>query len=414
MKQGVIMDISGNKLKVLTPDGDFLEIKNDNEFNQIGDLVYFEPQAATNLKNNLSSRKGITAKAMLALAVSILLIFSLLPMAMNDSTVYAYVSMDVDSSIELSVSDEMEVLDIEGIDEEGEEMLSALEGWRNQDIAIVVAQILLLMQKEGKLGENNEIVFSTVVLDKDKNLEEHLERKLSTVEEKGIKSVVIETQKATVDDRKKTKNEDVSTDSYIEDQTDKEREKQVDKKEAVPKEESPETPSKKEDKASSDKKSSGQIERQNEHPTDEKKTSPKTPVQKKEKSRNESSSAPVKEKKNQSQGPVKSSSNSVQAKEKKETKRQESQKHLSVHETKQGQPDKRVQQRDSNKKESKERELKKNNDNRSNNQRNDWNKRSHSDQKNEKFRGNGNKENPKGINGKEKKQEDDRGHHGHR
>ncbi len=215
MKEGVIVDISKNKLTVLTPEGDFLEMKNNDEFNQLGDLIYFEPKVLNGMTSIRSSRKKRITKTIIALAASILLIFSVLPVILNDSKVYAYVSLNVDSSIELSVSDDMEVVDIQGIDEEGKEMLAYLEGWQDQDLSLVVAQILLLLQKGGKITEGNEVVFSTVVLDKDKDLEENLEKKLTKVQETAVKSLKIETQEATVDDRENAMGMGVSTAAYL-------------------------------------------------------------------------------------------------------------------------------------------------------------------------------------------------------
>ncbi len=242
MKEGVIVDISKNKLTVLTPEGDFLEIKNNDEFNQIGDLIYFEPKVLNNMTSTRSSRKKRITKTIIALAASILLIFSVLPVILDDSKVYAYVSLNVDSSIELSVSDDMEVVDIQGIDEEGKEILAYLDGWQDQDVALVVAQILLLLEKGGKITEGNEVVFSTVVLDKDKDLEESLEKKLTNVQDAAVESLKIETQKATVDDREKAKEKGVSTAAYLAEKPKDDKANQENKKENTSKIEDKPTP----------------------------------------------------------------------------------------------------------------------------------------------------------------------------
>ena len=240
MKEGVIVDISKNKLTVLTPEGDFLEIKNNHTFNKIGDLIYFEPQVLNGVKRTLASGKTTKIKTIIALAASMLLIFSILPYILEESNVYAYVSLDMESSIEFSVSDDMEVLEIEVMDQEGKEMLAALAGWQNKDVAIVVAQILSLLYKDGKIEEENKVVFSTVVLDKDKKLEENLEKKLTEVEVTEGDSLRIETQEATIDDRQKAKEKGVSTATYLSNQTEEETAHQKVKKENTSKTESDE------------------------------------------------------------------------------------------------------------------------------------------------------------------------------
>lgn len=245
MKEGVIVDISKNKLTVLTPEGDFLEIKNNHTFNKIGDLIYFEPQVLNGVKRTLASGKTTKAKTIIALAASMLLIFSILPYILEESNVYAYVSLDMESSIEFSVSEDMEVLEIEGVDQEGKEMLAALDGWQNKDVAIVVAQILSLLYKDGKIEEENKVVFSTVVLDKDKKLEENLEKKLTEVEVTEGNSLRIETQEATIDDRQKAKEKGVSTATYLSNQTEEEPAHQKVKKENASKTESNDKPSEK-------------------------------------------------------------------------------------------------------------------------------------------------------------------------
>ena len=215
MKEGVIIEVSKNKLKVITPEGEFLEIKNNHEFNQIGDLIYFEPHISNGIPRTLSTRKKTAIKTIIALAASILLVFSILPLTIGNSKVYAYVSLDMDSSVELSVSEEMKVLDIQGIDQEGKEMLTDLKEWENQDLDIVVTQLLSLLHKEGKIQHEKEVVFSTVVLDQDKSLEKNLERKLTNVQAADASSLKIETQRATIDDRQKAKEKGLSTGAYL-------------------------------------------------------------------------------------------------------------------------------------------------------------------------------------------------------
>ena len=216
MKEGVIIEVSKNKLKVITPEGEFLEIKNNHEFNQIGDLIYFEPHILNDgIPRTLSTRKKTAIKSIMALAASILLVFSFLPLILGNSKVYAYVSLDIESSVELSVSEEMKVLDIQGIDQEGKEMLDDLKEWENQDLDIVVTQILSLLHKEGKIEDKKEVVFSTVVLDQDKILEKNLEKKLTNVQATEVSSLKIETQKATIDDRQNAKEKGLSTGAYL-------------------------------------------------------------------------------------------------------------------------------------------------------------------------------------------------------
>ena len=219
MKEGVIIEVSKNKLKVITPEGEFLEIKNNHEFNQIGDLIYFEPHISNGIPRTLSTRKKTAIKTIIALAASILLVFSILPLTLENSKVYAYVSLDMDSSVELSVSEEMKVLDIQGIDQEGKEMLTDLKEWENQDLDIVVTKLLSLLHKEGKIQYEKEVVFSTVVLDQDKSLEKNLEKKLTNVQAIEVSSVKIETQKATIDDRQNAKEKGLSTGAYLDAQT---------------------------------------------------------------------------------------------------------------------------------------------------------------------------------------------------
>ena len=219
MKEGVIIEVSKNKLKVITPEGEFLEIKNNHEFNQIGDLIYFEPHISNGMPRTLSTRKKTAIKTIVALAASILLVFSILPLILENTKVYAYVSLDMESSVELSVSEEMKVLDIQGFDQEGKEMLADLKEWENQDLDIVVTQILSVLHKKGKIQDEKEVVFSTVVLDQDKSLEKNLEKKLTNVQAADASSLKIETQRATIDDRQNAKEKGLSTGAYLDVQT---------------------------------------------------------------------------------------------------------------------------------------------------------------------------------------------------
>lgn len=157
------MEMDDTFLTLLTPEGEFLRTERNNQAYQLGDEIHFFPidskAAKRNALKRLAKIKPIWAAS--AAAAILLLIGSLIP-GYQDNKAYAYMSIDVNPSIELGVNRDMKVIEIKGYNEDGIKIVSGLHDWKKQDVSDVTQIILTQMKKAGYLEHDNSVVISTV------------------------------------------------------------------------------------------------------------------------------------------------------------------------------------------------------------------------------------------------------------
>ncbi|MGZ4160586.1 MAG: anti-sigma factor domain-containing protein, partial [Neobacillus sp.] len=165
MKKGIVMDIDNAFLTLLTPEGEFLRARKQNQPYAIGDEIHFFP--VENHKTfhsfipfiNIFKVKPVWAVSVLA--VLIILLGSFIPMYQNDKA-YAYMSIDGDPSIELGVNKKMQVVEITGFNKEGKNVISQISDWKKKDVSQLTKTILTEMKNEGYLKNKGLIIISTV------------------------------------------------------------------------------------------------------------------------------------------------------------------------------------------------------------------------------------------------------------
>ena len=96
-----------------------------------------------------------------------LLIISILPFKQNNE-VYAYLSIDINPSLELGINEDCQVIELIPYNEDGEKIVSLLHDWKKKDIGDVTSEIMDVIQSQGYLKENHEAILSTVYVNTDK------------------------------------------------------------------------------------------------------------------------------------------------------------------------------------------------------------------------------------------------------
>ncbi|MCM3586223.1 anti-sigma factor domain-containing protein [Mesobacillus maritimus] len=179
MKKGVVLEINHHYVTVLTPEGDFIRTRKLPQNYHVGEEIYFYPAEFSQEPrfNFLAKVKNFKVVAILP-AVLILGIF-FLPFY-SQQQVSAYMSIDVNPSIELGLNDELEVVGIEAYNEEGQKIIGKLTEWKWEDVIVVTNMILAEIEKQGFLQEQHEVVISTTNK-KDEEFETVLEETVSEV-----------------------------------------------------------------------------------------------------------------------------------------------------------------------------------------------------------------------------------------
>ncbi|WHY63216.1 anti-sigma factor domain-containing protein [Cytobacillus firmus] len=189
MKTGIIMEINERFLTLLTPEGEFLRARKQDRAYAIGQEIAFFP---IELKDGKLSRPLLIfrlsrGKGLMAAAFALMLaIVSFLPFLQNDE-VYAYMSIDVNPSIELGVNQEYQVVELIPYNEEGKIIIQNIKNWKKNSIHEVADKILLQIKKQGYLKENNEIVIAAVYTEQIKEADEHIQKELADIKQAAQK-----------------------------------------------------------------------------------------------------------------------------------------------------------------------------------------------------------------------------------
>ncbi|WP_160720366.1 anti-sigma-I factor RsgI family protein [Bacillus sp. USDA818B3_A] len=231
MKKGIIMEIDDCFITLLTPEGEFLRSKKQDKLYNLGEEVHFFP--ITNVQNRISftSIKNIfTAKTVWTITAALfILLGSLIPIRQNNKA-YAYMTIDANSSIELGVNKNMQVVEMIGINKEGKQIISELKDWKKKDVSIITESILGEIKQAG--GDESEPVIISAVstADEDEQSEKELKKNIDEIKVlAGKADLELTFIKATQKDRKKAHELGMSTGEYQQDKFQQEVEKQGNK-----------------------------------------------------------------------------------------------------------------------------------------------------------------------------------------
>ena len=218
------MEVHKRFLTILTPQGEFLRARNLKENYQIGQEIDFFPIEQRKISKRLSFSLFQPYKGKLVVSTALalmLLMISILPFKQNNQ-VYAYLSIDINPSLELGVNKNCQVIELIPYNEDGEKIVSLLHDWEKKDIEDVTSEIMDVIQSQGYLKENHEVILSTVYVntdmqDRNKHIEKEIEQEMDKVKEivqqEDLEvTVVIGTQK----DRKEAMEKGLTTGLYKE------------------------------------------------------------------------------------------------------------------------------------------------------------------------------------------------------
>lgn len=211
------MEIEEGFLTILTPEGEFLRAKRQNQLNTIGEEIHFFPLESFNTMKIESSLKNLFRfKPVWAVVAALLLFFSsFIPIYQNDKA-YAYMSIDANPSIELGVNNKMQVITLSGFNPEGKKIISQLVDWRKKGVSELTQTIITEMKEEGFIDTNQQIIISTVRANRqdvkaEKALTKNIKKIKETIENQNLELTVLT---ATKKERKEAHQLGVSTGKY--------------------------------------------------------------------------------------------------------------------------------------------------------------------------------------------------------
>lgn len=206
------MEINAKYITLLTREGEFLKAKNQKQDYVLGEEISFFPS------HEFSSNKSRIFRInkfrfMVASSLAIMLIFlSFFPYYLNNR-VYAYMSIDVNPSIELGVNRSLQVVSMEAYNVEGKEIVNDIEKWEKESIEDVTNSIIHEFEKEGYLKQGKSVLITTTVMNDD-NVEEEkkLEKKIEQISTSyQKKDIIIEAVSTNKEQRKEANTKGIST-----------------------------------------------------------------------------------------------------------------------------------------------------------------------------------------------------------
>ncbi|MFS0591848.1 anti-sigma factor domain-containing protein [Cytobacillus horneckiae] len=227
MKRGIIVDVSDRFLTLLTEEGEFLRSKRYEAHYEIGQELDFYPLEE---KKRLAAEhfKFIKAKPIIA---SVLLFvffvsFVLLPVNEEDN-IYAYMSIDINPSIEIGVNEKYQVIDMISYNKDGESIVANIPDWKKKDFDSVIFEIINQLKIQGFVEHNRDVLIGTVIKDEisnEKQLNQHMDHVKNEMEKEMFNVKLVEGSEK---ERSIAKEQGVTIGQYIEKQSsDKNKEKE--------------------------------------------------------------------------------------------------------------------------------------------------------------------------------------------
>ncbi|MEC0274005.1 anti-sigma factor domain-containing protein [Peribacillus frigoritolerans] len=235
MKKGVILSVNKRFVTLLTPEGEFLKTKRQEREYEVGEEITFSPakQKFTLAFSNIHS--SFKKTAVLSIASTFLILFSILPSYFS-GPVSAYMTIDVNPSIELELDDDLEVLKLTGLNEDGKLVIGQLKDWKGKDIKAVTNRIVETTKQLGYLKGNKQIVVSTTLMEKNKELDKNLKEEIKEISEQdNVSKTKMKVIQATKSDRKQAREQGISTGKYLEKKLNEDKDKiKVNRREPAP------------------------------------------------------------------------------------------------------------------------------------------------------------------------------------
>ncbi|MFY0136069.1 anti-sigma factor domain-containing protein [Bacillus cereus] len=215
MNKGIVMDIKKHSVVVLTPNGEFITCKRKGDSCIIGEEISFDEQEQ---KASYFSIPSFLKPA--SILVACFLFAVLFFYNQPEEKVFAYVSVDINPSLEVSVTKDFRVIDLQACNDDGRRILKELKQWENKQLQEVIRTIIKQSQEDKYLTNDKQVMLTAVA--KDKALEPLLEKAMKELKkEYELKHITVEYQSSTMQVRENARKAGIGTGVYIKQENEK-------------------------------------------------------------------------------------------------------------------------------------------------------------------------------------------------
>ena len=213
MQKGIVFETTNAYSIFLTSDGLFEKGIPLNSSVQIGEEVYFRPYQNIKQRKMKDSYRSQWMTPLLSVVATIVFLFSVLLPA--QSSVSAYVQIDINPSIELGINNAGNVYSFKGMNDDGLAIKRDISFWKGKPLSWVLLQIV---DRTESLIIEKEMIEITTIYQNDKGhdkLEKVIETAVATSTNQILpKKSIIKVNEATVSDWKSATNKGVSVQKY--------------------------------------------------------------------------------------------------------------------------------------------------------------------------------------------------------
>lgn len=122
MNKGIVMEMAPKHLIVMTSDGKFIKLSRKDRSCRIGEEIQF---SAPGILWNKPSKT--IASALIAAVLFGMIVFAGLGSFLNSNQVVAYVSVDINPSVEFGIDENEKVIEAYGLNEDGKELMKYID-----------------------------------------------------------------------------------------------------------------------------------------------------------------------------------------------------------------------------------------------------------------------------------------------
>jgi hypothetical protein len=153
------MEVAADHLIVMTPDGKFVKIPRGGRSCQIGEEIGFASPGYRPAKRPIAVSSSLVAAALICLVV-----FYGWTGAANKNKVIAYISMDINPSVEMGIDAARNVQELRGLNAEGARLVERVD-YKNKPIDEVTGGLIALAEEQGYFsqGEAEIVIAGTLV-----------------------------------------------------------------------------------------------------------------------------------------------------------------------------------------------------------------------------------------------------------
>jgi hypothetical protein len=231
MKKGIVLEVDEDFVTLLTPEGEFIQVKKEGTY-QIGEEIEDLRMQRQRVKKTFF-RFSSFKMALTSMVAVCLLVFTMF-FGSTSNKVYAYLSIDINPSIEIAVNRDLEVVKIKGYNQDGKMIVTHLSDWRGKPFIDITKKIIELSIKNGYLQEGEEVLITTVKKEMNRSSSQQLVKELNEVKQSyEAKDIIVTTQTSTLEVRKEAVEKGFTTGKYLR-LTEKAKEKSDSNREQLP------------------------------------------------------------------------------------------------------------------------------------------------------------------------------------